>query len=113
MVRGANPPEGAGKYYEMLRQRPQPGVVFERFADAWLADEGLEAMGAFLEGKAAAADAVAGDHFLLAMHRVRQGEDLKALEAFAKGLAVDAANARGWLEKARLEVRLLEFEAAL
>jgi|GEM_PF-2334872 len=113
LVRGANPPEGAGKYYEMLRQRPQPGVVFERFADAWLADEGLEAMGAFLEGKAAAADAVAGDHFLLAMHRVRQGEDLKALEAFAKGLAVDAANARGWLEKARLEVRLLEFEAAL
>ncbi len=107
------PPAKATRYLEMLRQKPQFGVVFERFLDAWYEESSAEELARHLASQAGKPDAKAGDHLLLALFKARQGAELEAVAAFQKGLALQPANASAWLELARLQVRILDFASAL
>ncbi len=101
------------KYHSVLVKRPNSGYLFDRFFAAWLEGGSVEGLTMFLEERSAAAEAVTGDRLLLAFFHVKQGEDNKALEVFAKALEADPENAEAWLEKARAEARTLDFESAL
>lgn len=101
------------KYHELLRKRPQAGTIFERFQDAWLATGTRDTLREFLKTKAAAAGATAADHQLLALFFSRQGEDAAAVAELDAALKLNAANADAWLDKARAQTRLLEFDPAL
>lgn len=101
------------KYHDLLRKRPQAGTIFERFQDAWLANGTRDSLREFLKTKAAAADATASDHQLLALFFARQGEEAAAVTELDAALKLDAANADARLEKARAQTRLLEFDQAL
>ena len=109
----AEPPAKAQRYLDMLRQRPQFGVVFDRFLDAWYEESTPDALGDQLAKDAAKPEAKAGDHLLLALFETRRGNEAAAVTAFKKGLALDPGNAPMWLELARLQVRMLDFTPAL
>jgi tetratricopeptide (TPR) repeat protein len=113
MLPAAEPSPEVTRYYEMLRSRPQPGVVFDRFTDAWLSSGTTDGLREFLEGKAVAAGATAQDHLVLALFEARQGNEPEALAAYAKALTIAPANAPAWEQRARLEMRMLDFNAAL
>ena len=106
-------PSGAGKYHELLRKRPQAGTIFERFLDAWLAEGTRETLRTFLKAKAAAPEATAADHQLLALFFAHEGEDAAAVAELDAALKMDEANADAWLERARAKTRLLDFDQAL
>ncbi|QIF02418.1 tetratricopeptide repeat protein [Roseimicrobium sp. ORNL1] len=107
------PPEKARRYLDMLRKRPQFGVVFERFLDAWYEASTPDELGKHLIAVAAKPEAKAGDHLLLALFETRRGNEADAVTAFKKGLAADPGNPPAWQELARLQVRMLDFTQAL
>ncbi len=107
------PPEKALKYLEILVKKPQPGTVFDRFVDAWLEGATLEELGTYLSVRTARPDATAGDHVVSALFQARDGEDAKALASFQEAVKLEPTNATVWLEKAKLEARMLDFSAAL
>ncbi|RBP46022.1 tetratricopeptide repeat protein [Roseimicrobium gellanilyticum] len=109
----AEPPEKARRYLDMLRQRPQFGVVFERFLDAWYEESTPDALAEHLRAEAAKPEAKSGDHLLLALFETRRGDEAAAVAAFKKGLALEPANPLAWQELARLQVRMLDFSQAL
>lgn len=111
-IRGETP-EKAKRYLEMLRQRPQFGVVFERFLDAWYEDSTPDALAEHLKAEAARPEASAGDHLLLALFETRRGDETSAVAAFKRGLELDPGNPLAWQELARLQVRMLDFARAL
>ncbi|MBE2282946.1 MAG: tetratricopeptide repeat protein [Prosthecobacter sp.] len=106
------PPE-ISKYHDLLRKRPQAGTIFERFQDAWLANGTRDTLREFLKTKAAAPGATAADHQLLALFFARQGEDAAVVTELDAALKLNATNADAWLDKARAQTRLLEFDRAL
>ncbi|MFZ4767177.1 MAG: tetratricopeptide repeat protein, partial [Roseimicrobium sp.] len=110
---GAEPSAEVARYHEMLRKRPQLGVVFERFTDTWLASGTTDDLKDFLTQKAGDPAATAAAQLLLAFFLTRQGSEKEALEAFAKALEKEPQNTPAWLERSRLEVRMLDFNAAL
>lgn len=112
-LQAAEAPEKARRYEDMLVKRPQPGVVFDRFMEAWLEEASLEDLAAHLRTQAQAPEAGAGRWLLLGLVQSRQGEDQEALKAFAEGLQREPGNGAIWLERARLEARLMDFDAAL
>ena len=107
-----NPPAKALKYHGVLRKRPNPGYLFDRFFNAWLDEASVESLEAFLKQQAAEPDA-SSDGLLLAFFYAKQGEDVRAIEQFRKTLANDPSNAAAWYEKGVLEARTLDFETAL
>ncbi len=106
-------PAGAVKYHELLRKRPQAGTMFDRFVDSWLAEGTRDTLRAFLKAKASASGATAADHQLLALFLSRHGEDEAAVAELDEALKTDSTNADAWLEKAKAQTRLLDFEKAL
>ena len=107
------PSTEASKYHELLRRRPQAGTIFERFQDAWLAEGTRESLREFLKSKSTAANAMAADHQLLALFLARQGEDAAAVTELEAALKLNSANPDAWLEMARAQTRLIEFDKAL
>ncbi len=107
------PNEKAGKYHSMLEKRPSSGYLFDRFYNAWLDTGTIEGLGEFLKKEADADDAGMGDRLLLAWYFAKQGEDAGALEVFKQALKDDPENSEAWFEKARIEARTLNFEAAV
>ena len=106
-------PAEAVKYHEMLLRRPQAGVVFDRFHDAWLGKGTTEGLKAYLEKRSKEPAAKAGDHLVLALYLVRQGQDAAALAAYTAALKLEPANAPAWTELAKLEARMQDLEGAL
>lgn len=106
-------PEKAEKYYQMLLKRPQYGVIFDRFVDAWLEEKSLDDLGNYLTDRSKTAEANAGDWLILALVKVRLGQEKEALEAFDEGLKREPDNVALWLERAKLEARTLAFDPAL
>lgn len=58
-------PASAEKYYQILQKRPQPGVVFNRFVDAWLSERNLDSLEKFLLAQTEAPDSSSADRLLL------------------------------------------------
>ncbi len=103
----------AGKYHQMLLKRPQAGILYDRFYAAWLETGTTDELAAFLREKATAPEATAADQFLLAFFHEQQGDESGALAAFKTALEDDPANTSGWVQRAKLEARMLDFAAAL
>ncbi len=102
----------AVRLLEPLTKRPGSGPLFERFVNAWLDTETLEGLGRFL-GARVAADPSPANRVLLALFHSRQGEPVKALEQFRAALTADPGSADIWYQKALLESRTLDFDAAI
>ncbi len=103
----------AKRYHSVLLNRPNPGSIFDRFFDAWMATGTVDSLEAFLLTNAQANGAKSADKLLLAFFHTRQGADDEALEAFDAALATDAGNAEAWFQKAKIEARLLRFDDAI
>ncbi len=97
----------------MVLRRPQAGVVFDRFYDAWLGAGPADQLKAFLEKRSAAPDAKAADHLVLALFFTRQGAEAEALKAYEKALQMDAGNASAWGAKARLQAGMQDLDGAV
>jgi len=105
------PPPGSEeeKYLQMLLKRPQAGLVYDRFYAAWMESGTAESLKAYLEKRTE----TAADLLVLAIFHEQRGNHEEALNACTAALERDAANARAWLQRARLEARMMEFAAAL
>jgi predicted Zn-dependent protease len=103
----------AEKYHQMLLKRPQVGILYDRFYAAWLETGTTDELAAFLKDKTAAAEASAADSLLLAFFHEQQGDETAALAAFKTALEKDPSNASGWVQRGKLEARVLDFAAAL
>ncbi|MCF6312041.1 MAG: tetratricopeptide repeat protein [Verrucomicrobiales bacterium] len=101
------------KYHKVLAKRPNSGYLYDRFYGSWLEGGTAESLRKFLQEKAQATAATMGDHLLLAFFYAKQGEDSKALKVFEKALLQDGLSAQAWLEKAKIEARILKFDDAL
>lgn len=102
----------AVKYYEVLRKRPEPGYLFDRFYNTWLDDSTAAELQNFLVAKAAESKSTS-DQLLLAFFFAKQGDDARALEEFRTALAANPGSAEAWYQKAVIESRTLDFEAAI
>lgn len=105
------PPEKAARYHTALLRRPSPGYLFDRFYNAWLDEDTVEHLEAFLTEKAESGKSA--DGLLLAFFFAKQGDELKAIKQFQATLERDPTSAEAWYEKAIIEARLLNFETAL
>src|SRR5690606_20270902 len=80
---------------------------------SWLDHGTLDGLEAHLRRRAEATGATASDSLLLAWFHAKRGDDNQALARFRKALDADPGNAEAWLEKAKAESRLLDFDTAL
>lgn len=104
--------EKAARILEPLTKRPGSGPLFERFVNAWLDTGTLESLGQFLAARVKS-DPSAPNRLLLALFFSRQGEPVKALEEFRAALETNPGSADVWYQKALLESRTLDFDAAV
>lgn len=105
------PPPGseAEKYHQMLLKRPQAGLVYDRFYSAWLETGTADSLAEFLGQRTS----TTADLLVLAIFHDQRGNEAEALKAYTAALGRDATNARAWLQRAKLEARMMNFEAAL
>ncbi|WP_395749765.1 tetratricopeptide repeat protein [Prosthecobacter sp.] len=106
-------PPAVQRYLDVVRKRPQPGTLFERFYTAWLEESSAAELQQFLQSRADKADATPADHLLLATYHAHLGNDPAALSSYEKALELNPANASAWIERSRLESRALDFAGAL
>jgi len=93
-------------------KRPAPGVVFDRFYDAWLDSGTQEDQEAWLVKGTAAPNAAAG-RMILALFYSRQNDHPRAVGVFEEALQLIPDNATAWHLKALAESRTLGYTAAL
>ncbi|MCA9239826.1 MAG: tetratricopeptide repeat protein, partial [Planctomycetales bacterium] len=105
------PPAKAARYHSLLLKRPGAGYLFDRFYNAWLDEQPTDSLEAFLREQSE--EGSAASHLLLAVFYAKQGAEVRALAEFKTALEIDPTNASAWLEKAALEARALNLEAAL
>ncbi len=110
-ARKIDAPEQALKYHQVLRQRPEPGYLFDRFYNAWLEQATADKLGIFLREKAASGETA--DRLLLAFFYAKQGKPVEAVQVLREALAKDPGNATTLFHKAELEARTLDFDTAL
>ena len=105
----------AKKYHSILAKRPSPGYLFDRFYDAWLDQDTVEGLQAFLKQQVdkGQAGGNSANRLLLAFFHAKQGNDPLALEEFRLALKDDPGNAALWYEKAVVEARTLDYDTAL
>ena len=104
------PPEKALKYHEALLKRPQNAALFDRFFGAWIDEQAVETLDAFLVSRA---EANGGQEWsVLARYQLRRGQEEKALASFAKAIEAVPEDATLPMERAKIRLRRMEFEAA-
>ena len=103
-------PEKALKYHEALLKRPHNAALFDRFFGAWLDEQAVETLEAFLKARALANG---GDEWtVLATYQLRRGKEEEALAALGKAIEALPDDAALPLERAKLRLRRLEFDGA-
>jgi len=102
----------AVKYHDVLRKRPEPGYLFDRFYNTWLDEATVDDLQKFLVAQADQTKATP-DQLLLAYFYAKQGDDIAALEQFRSALASNPGSAEAWYQKAAIEARTLDFETAI
>ncbi len=111
VVSPAELPAKAQRYYDALRRSPQPGLIFERFCDAWLADRSAEDLEGFLRRQSEAGDPA--DQLILGFYFAREGRNVEAIRVFRETLEHHPGQASAWFFKAEIEAATLDFETAL
>ena len=104
-------PPKAARYHAALRRSPKPGLVFERFCDAWLADSTAESLEAFLADQAAGDDPA--DALIYGFYLAREGRNADALRVFRDTLETHPGSAAAHFFKAKTEAATLDFDTAL
>ncbi|HWB03902.1 MAG TPA: hypothetical protein VG796_12820 [Verrucomicrobiales bacterium] len=107
-----DPNERAARLLGPLAKRPSSGLLFERFVNAWLETDTLDGLEKYLAGRVAS-EPSAANRLLLALFYARQSAPVKALQEFRAALTLDPGSADIWYQKARLESRILDFDAAI
>ncbi|MBN8420372.1 MAG: hypothetical protein J0L73_15745 [Verrucomicrobia bacterium] len=108
-VQAAPPAPEAEKYHQMLLKRPQPGLVYDRFYSAWMETGTADSLAEFLSQRTS----TTADLLVLAIFHDQRGNEAEALKAYTSALERDQTNPRAWLQRAKLEARMMNFEAAL
>ncbi|MEM7698289.1 MAG: hypothetical protein AAF236_07800, partial [Verrucomicrobiota bacterium] len=101
------------RYFEALQQSPANESLFDRFYDAWLEEADSEALAEFFEAKVKEEGASSADRLLFGALLVKQGRDSEALEIFGQASSIDPEDSRAWEELAKVQARLLDFDAAI
>ncbi|MEM8737104.1 MAG: tetratricopeptide repeat protein [Planctomycetota bacterium] len=104
-------PAKTGRYHQALRRSPQPGLIFDRFCDSWLAERSDEELEQFLERQAEAGEPA--DQLILGFYFAREGRNVQALRVFRDTLERHPGNAAAWFFKAQIEAATLDFDTAL
>ncbi|MFC5453522.1 tetratricopeptide repeat protein [Prosthecobacter fluviatilis] len=108
---GQTPQQAAevGKYHQMLLRHPRAGLVFDRFYSAWMETGTPDSLAEFLSAKTA----TAADLLVLAIFHEQRGNEAEALKAYTSALDREGTNPLAWLQRAKLEARMMSFSAAL
>lgn len=103
--------EKALRYHGLLLKRPESLIMFERFVEAWLDTGTKEELSEFLIDRAKEGGAV--EWQVLAAFHAHGGEDEEALHALDRAVEKVPGDASLRITRAKLQARLLNFEAAL
>lgn len=103
-------PEKALKYHEALLKRPHNSALFDRFFGAWIDEQPVESLGAFLKARAEANGGQ--DWTVLATYELRRGNEDAALGALAKAIEAVPEDSALPMERGKLRLRRLEFNEA-
>ncbi|WP_294396713.1 hypothetical protein [Prosthecobacter sp.] len=108
---GQTVPPGAeaDKYHQMLLKRPQAGLVYDRFYSAWMETGTADSLSDFLSQRTS----TTADLLVLAIFHDQRGNEAEALKAYTAALERDGTNAQAWMQRAKLEARMMNFESAL
>lgn len=104
------PPESALKYHEALLKRPQNSTLLDRFFGAWIDEQPIETLDAFLKDRAEKHGGQ--DLAILAQHQLRRGQEDEALQTLAKAIVALPDEVYLPMERAKIQLRRLDFEAA-
>ena len=104
------PPDEALKYHRALLKRPDNATLLDRFFNAWLDEQPIETLDAFL--KARAEEHGGRDLAVLAQHQLRRGHENEALETLGKAIQALPDEPFLPMERAQILLRRLEFDAA-
>lgn len=103
-------PEKALKYHEALLKRPQNSTLLDRFFGAWIDEQPIETLDAFLKDRAEKNGGQ--DLAILAQHQLRRGLEDDALQTLAKAITALPDEVYLPMERAKIQLRRLDFEAA-
>lgn len=104
------PPAKALKYHQALLKRPSNDTLFDRFFGAWLDEQPLDTLEAFLTARAA--ENAGADLSILASYQLRRGQEDQALLTLGKAIAALPHEPSLSMERARILLRRLDFKAA-
>ncbi|OYV04989.1 MAG: hypothetical protein CFE26_13965, partial [Verrucomicrobiales bacterium VVV1] len=110
LSRAAEAPEKALKYHEALLKRPHNASLFDRFFGAWLDEQPVESLAEYLKSQANKNGGQ--DWTVLALFEIRQGREEEALVALGKAIEAVPDDPALSMDRAKLRLRRLEFEAA-
>ena len=102
----------ASKYYEILKKRPTPGYLYDRFYNTWLDTDTIEGLEKYLRVEVEKENST-GSRLILAFFFTKQGDNVKAIEQFRLALENDPGNAETLHQMAVVEARTLNFDAAI
>jgi predicted Zn-dependent protease len=104
------PPAKALKYHEALLKRPANETLFDRFFSAWIDEQDISALEAFLTSRAEKNSGA--DLSVLARYQLRRGNEDAALETLGKAIPILPEDFSLPMERAKILLRRLEFESA-
>ena len=104
------PPEKALKYHSALLNRPDNATLFDRFFGAWIDEQPVESLEAFLIDRAEKNGSQ--DLAVLARYQLRRGKEEDALATLGKAIAALPDDSSLSMERGKILLRRLEFEAA-
>ena len=106
----AAPPEKAEKYHAALLKRPENPTLFDRFYNAWIDEQPLESLEAYLIAEAGKNGGP--DLAILARYHLRRGNTPAALEALGKAITALPDDPTLPMERGKILLTDLNFEAA-
>ncbi len=106
----AAPPPKAEKYHTALLKRPENPTLFDRFYNAWIDEQPLETLEAYLIAEAGKNGGP--DLAILARYHLRRGNTPAALEALGKAITALPDDPTLPMERGKILLTDLNFEAA-
>lgn len=105
------PNEKATRYHRILQKKPGNATLFSRFVQSWLDTDSKEDLQKWLE--TSTKEGTPADWQILSSLHDYLGQDQAALRALNEAVKVAPDSAQLRLTRAKLNARLLDFEAAL
>lgn len=106
----AEPPEKALEYHEILLKQPSNETLFDRFFEAWIDEQDIASLEAFLTTRAEQNGGT--DLPVLARYQLRRGNEEAALATLGKAITALPLDFSLPMERAHILLRRLDFAAA-